>query len=479
MSGEILAGVAKVDITDRDAGPVNDPLYVKALALRSGSTEVVIITVDAVAVEEIGPIKNGYLAAARSQLGCDLGIAPKNVVVNASHCHGAVCGDVVRRTVEAVTEAWGAMTQVQVGVGTGHEDRIMENRRFRLRDGREADARRAYSLPADSEVVGVGPIDPEIGILRLDRADGQPLAVLYTVACHPIKGMPGGGTTADLVGVASQAIEDSLGEGTVALFVQGCAGDINPALYKDVNSPPDADRLGSMLGVSVLKGLRGVEPRGGGELVVINELLDLPREDLAPHIAALEARQMQLLQTLRGTDINLKTFIPLLIKHGLSGDSPSYYSYRYLHEDAIGQSNLVNLDNQTREGVARYVGNIHTMEELTRVQANLGLLRMHHAQNVAAGTDTITTEVVGIRIGDFVLVMFPGELSVQIGLNIKQASRHPFTFIAGVSNGYIYYAPTAEQLTNRGGAQEDSDCYLASGWQALFEGKAADVLQRL
>ena len=46
-------------------------------------------------------------------------------------------------------------------------------------------------------------------------------------------------------------------------------------------------------------------------------------------------------------------------------------------------------------------------------------------------------------------------------------------------NGYIYYAPTAEQLLNVGGAQEDSDCILAPEWQALFEAKASEILNRL
>jgi hypothetical protein len=98
---------------------------------------------------------------------------------------------------------------------------------------------------------------------------------------------------------------------------------------------------------------------------------------------------------------------------------------------------------------------------------------------VAAGSRTIDVELVGLRIGDFVLVTFPGELTVRIGLNIKKKSPHPRTFVAGYTNGYIYYAPTAEQLMNVGGAQEDSDCILAPEWQAKFEAKAAEILQQL
>jgi len=50
-AAQLLAGVAKGDITDRAAGPVNDPSYVKALVLKDGSTTVVLVTVDAVAPE--------------------------------------------------------------------------------------------------------------------------------------------------------------------------------------------------------------------------------------------------------------------------------------------------------------------------------------------------------------------------------------------------------------------------------------------
>ncbi|WP_231870491.1 hypothetical protein [Planctomyces sp. SH-PL14] len=69
--------------------------------------------------------------------------------------------------------------------------------------------------------------------------------------------------------------------------------------------------------------------------------------------------------------------------------------------------------------------------------------------------------------------------TVRIGLGIKKTSPHSRTFVAGYTNGYIYYAPAAEQLKNVGGAQEDSDCILAPEWQALFEAKVADMLKRL
>ncbi len=479
QAAQLSAGVAKVDITNVDAGPVNDRLWVKALVIKSDATTAVLITLDAVAVGEIGHIKNDYLPKVRARVEKELGIKPTSVMINASHCHGVVCADVDERTIQAVTQATKNMVPVRVGAGRGHEDRIMENRRLTLKNGKVVDVRHAYSMPADEDVAEVGPVDPEIGILRLDRMDGRTLAVVYNFACHPIQGVANKGNTADVTGFASQVIEDNLSDGTIALFVQGCGGDINPINYKDVDHPRSAEPLGNMLGLSTLKALRKIPAKEEGRLQLINENLTLPRADLAERIASQEAEITKLVQSLRGTSLNLKTFLPLAVKYKLSDDFPSYYSHRYLHDKKLGRDDLDKLDAENRQNMAQYIANIRTMEQLTRTQTNLALLKKHQAQNVAAGQRTIDVEVVGLRIGDFTMVTFPGELTVQIGLNIKKRSPHPTTFVAGYTNGYIYYSPTAEQLLNLGGAQEDSDCILAPEWQALFETKVADLLKKL
>jgi hypothetical protein len=145
----------------------------------------------------------------------------------------------------------------------------------------------------------------------------------------------------------------------------------------------------------------------------------------------------------------------------------------------LGRNHLRKMDEINRNNMEVYRKNINAMEELTRMKANLALLKMHQAQNVAAGKRTVDVELVGLRVGNFKLITFPGELTVRIGLNIKQRSSHDLTFVAGYTNGYIYYAPTTEQLLNVGGAQEDSDCILAPEWQPIFEKKAIEILERL
>lgn len=476
---QLLAGVAKVEITNKSVIPVNDPLYVKALVLKNGATTAVLVTVDAVAIGEIGYIGNDYLGKVRSRIQKELGIAPESFMVNASHCHARPCADVDDKTVQAVREAARNLVPVSAGVGVGFENRVSENRRLRLKNGHEVDVRHAYALPPDEEIAEVGPIDPHIGILRLEKQDGKTLAVVYNFACHPIMGLPNGDNTADIVGFASRVIEDNLSDGAVALFMQGCAGDINPVLYKDVNQPRNAEPLGNMLGLSVLKAARKIRCDEKAPLTVLHEKLGLPRADNTKRIDAMLLEQEKLLKSLKGTSLNLRTFIPLAIKYQASPEFPSYYAHRYLHEKKLGRDDLARLDDANRKNMKAYMDNIYIMEHLTRLQTNLALLRKHQQTNRLAGMKPLEVEVVGLRVGDFVLVTFPGELTVEIGLNIKKASPHRHTFVAGYTNGYIYYTPTAKQLENVGGAQEDSDCLLAPAWQRHFEEHVLQMLKKL
>jgi hypothetical protein len=477
---QILAGVGKVEITDRSGKLVNDPLYAKALVIQSESSRLVIITVDAVAIGGIGYIRNDFLENVRTRVKADLKIAPESLLVNASHCHGIVCADAEDRTVQAVRIAMQNLVPVTVAAGTGSENRIMENRRLRLKNGAEADVRHAYSLPSDDDVASIGPIDPEIGLLRLNKLDGDTLAVVYNFACHPIQGVPNGGNTADFPGFASKVIEENLSDGTMAFFIQGCAGDINPVLYKDVHNPRDSEPYGNMLGLSVLRGLKSIEVSKNPELQVVREMITLPRgADLEKRMAANQAEQARLLSNLKGTSLNFKTFLSLYVQYQLSPEFPAYSSHRYMLDESLGKTDLKRMDSENRANMEQYHKNVMIMEELTRLQTNYELLKMHHAQNEAAGSKTLDVEVVGFRLGEFVMITFPGELTVEVGLNLKRAAPRPLTFVAGYTNGYIYYTPTVAQRQNVGYAQEDCDCIVGPEWQQIFETKAIEIFKRL
>lgn len=481
-AAQLKAGVAKINITDTDSyTSVNDSLYVKALVLENGSVKVVIITIDAVAIGGIGSIGDNYLHKVRSQVDNELKIKGENILINASHLHGAgynVCADIAERTVKAIKKASMNMIPVKIEVGRGYEDRITENRRFKLKSGKEADIRHAYPMPQDEEVIGLNSEDYEIGILRIDKLNGETLAVVYNFAGHPYQGVPSHSATADFPGFASKIIEENLSKGTIAFFIQGFGGDISTVLYKDVNNPHDAETLGYLLGTSTLSAVYEIKTTYNDKLKVINEVIKLPRRtDFQNRIEPMKAEAEKLLESLKGTSLNFKTFLPLYLKYNFNEEFPSYYSYRYLHEKSLNENTLEKLDNENNRNIDKYLKNIYVMDKLTSLLTNIDLLEMHKKFNEAAGVSTIEVEVQVVRIGDYILATFPGEVSVEVGLNIKKNSPYKFTFLAGFTNGYIYYAPTIEQYN--GGVQEDSDCFIAPEWQKIYEEKVLEMLNNI
>ncbi len=481
----LKAGVGKENITNLESGKINDSLYVKALVVDNGSTKVVIISIDAVG-------SGFFFENVRRQLQEKLNIKPENILINASHVHGKqpAYSDIEKPVLKAVKEAIDNMVPVEAGAGKGFENRIMENRRIKLKNGKEWTIRHANPLPPDEEVVGIGPVDPEIGLLRLNRKDGTTLAVLYNFACHPYQGVPGEGrpVTADYPGFASKVIEDNLG--AMALFLQGCGGDVTTVLYKSVDHPRDAEPLGNMLGLSTLQAVRNIQCKKTDELMVIHEMIELPRRtDIPQRIVSIQAEQDTLLQSLKGTSLNFKTFIPLYIKYNLYPEYPSYYSHQYLHEQMIGRSDFKSLDAENSRNLDKYLQNIYAMDKLARLQTNISLLKEQQEYFAKLGETTLQIEIQGIKIGDFVLITFPGEAAVQIGLNIKKTSPFKNTFIAAYSNqtgdkgqppmeeGKVGYAPTAEMF--KGEAYEDTWTSLAPEWQHIFEERVQEILKKL
>jgi len=485
----LKAGVAKVNITNIDVGGrVKDSVYARVLVLDDGVTRAVIISADVIGT-------GFFIDDVRLQLQRDLNIRPENVIINASHIHTSrrICPDIDKRIVQAVKEAWRNKVPVDVGAGSGSENRIQENRRIRLKSGKEWTIRHANPLPPDDEVAGVGPIDTEIGILRLDRKNGENMAVLYNFACHPYQDSWRSlklGTSADYPGYASKVIEDNLNDGSVAMFLQGCGGNVTTVLYKDNDHPRDAEPMGNMLGISTLKALKEIKTVGGAKLKVISEIIELPRRtDIQQRIDSLQAEQQRLLHSLANTSLNFKSFIPLYLKYNLSEGFPSYYSHRYLQEKNTGNDDLENMDDMNRRYMEKYLRNIYAMERLARIEVNISVLKQQQELLDRVKEKTVKVEITGIRIGYFVLVTFPGEAVVEIGLNIKKMSPHKYTFVAGYTNeradegqppaeeGNIGYAPAAEHF--KGWAYEDCTTILAPEWQKIYEEKVLEILKKL
>lgn len=92
------------------------------------------------------------------------------------------------------------------------------------------------------------PVDPDLGVIRLDDANGKPLAVIVNFTAHPT--MVEGSIlkfSADYVGALKQTVEKEFGG--QAVFMQGAAGDMSAS--KGENK--DYQEFGQALGREVVK----------------------------------------------------------------------------------------------------------------------------------------------------------------------------------------------------------------------------------
>ncbi len=480
----LLAGIAKSDISiESPDAIVHDRMYARALVLENQNTTIVIVSMDAVAIGGICDVPDDFLPKLRHRIEAELGIDAANVLVHATHTHPPVphlCdpSQQLDRTFDAIQRALAAKTPVTVTASLGHEDRILINRTLRLKDHNHWTIRQTNPCPRDEDIDALGPIDPQIGILRFDRADGQPLAVLFNYACHPLVGTPDGEVTANYPGFACQAIEQYL-DGAMAIFLQGAAGDITEVVYKGVDHPADAEPIGITLGLSTLRAMRkpdavlSTPPEARlapnqASLTVINTTITLPRRtDSDERIAELRAEQSQWLDSLRFLSLNFKSFLPLYLKHALNPQHPADYRYAYLHAQQIGSHDLEALDQKNRERLDKYLANIDAMEKLARLQDKIATLERHKAINQASGETTVAAEIQLIRIDVSLIIAVPFELLAETGLWLKQQSPCEHTLIAAFSNGYLHYAPPAEYYPK--GGYEVTECLLDASWEPVFK----------
>lgn len=486
----LRAGVGKRDITTESADAVvADRLYAKALVLDDGTTRLVLLTMDVTAIgarrisdNMLPDVSEEFLPRLRERVHAELGIPGQHVMVNASHTHppGRMLVDdeaQLERTFDAIRQATLNMTEVRIGAGVGREERISINRNLKLKNGGHWTIRHANPCPPSDDVVGVGPHDPQIGILRVDRMDGTPLAVVYNFAVHLLFGDPTGKVTANIPGYASKLIEETLGHDAMAFFVQGAAGDVVDIGFKDLSRPRTVDPYGVMLGQSTLAAAREISTASGRLNVVARTIDLLRRTDIPERMAALHQKQDELLESLRSTTLNFESFLPLYLKHTLNPASPADYSYRYLQAAKYGNDEMLAMDRLNKRLVAKYLQNIRAMEQLGRIRENLDTLRKHQAMNEASGEPTIRAEIQGIRIGDFILVAAPLEVLTEVALNVKRASPHRYTFVAGFTNGYMHYGPPAADYDK--GGYEVNECLLAPEWQRVFERTVAEILKAI
>jgi hypothetical protein len=305
-AAELRAGAAKVVITppagapmagyyyNRGADGVHDDLHAKAIVLDAGGEKAALVACD------LAALPRDIAVEARKLIQQNSGIAPDRVMISATHTHtGPVlvtggtrynltgqmrdialqyAADLPRKIAEAVRLADAALKPARVRAGVGHEDALVFNRRFHMKDG-SVGWNPGKMNP--NIVRPAGPVDPDVAVVSIEAADGKAIATYVNYALH-LDTVGGQEYSADFPYTLDRLLSEVRGRDSVTVFTIGCAGNVN---HIDVSTREpqkghgEAARIGTILAAEVIQTLRRAS---GGEIQALrtrSEVITLP---LAP-----------------------------------------------------------------------------------------------------------------------------------------------------------------------------------------------------
>jgi len=405
---------------------IESDLTATVLVLGNDDAKIALIATDlcVMSMDEAGALRTGVAEA--------LAVPVSHVLLNLSHNHCAAAlpefmamtdspedvplrqrfeRDLSRWLVEAAVEANGRLQPARVGSGWG-ESRIGVYRR-EVRDGRDV----LGEVPDH-------PIDSSVGVIRVDDLDGNPIATVFRYSAHPVTvGSRSMVSSTDYPGPARDVIERNLGG--LALFLQGCGGNINPrvGIGYEIDCRDTKNRVGLELGGEALRVAAGIRTntRPGERRPIGNvpNILFTPWEpvtgDTCTHLSAAETTV------------------------------------------ALDYVELPSLD----EAQALLSHWQHTLEERQSRDAQDWEVRVarkyeHWARNLVAavehGHPAPDLSLQALRVNDIVIVAMNVETFFETGLEIRARSPLPDTFVLGYSNGLVSYLPRSED-------------YPAGGWK--------------
>jgi neutral ceramidase len=248
------AAVVKINITpsdpqmllgyqDRQSTGIHDSIYHRIIILDDGATQFFLVSSD---ICEFSPTQYDRVIRLLKQ---ELGIETINLWWATTHTHSApevgppglavaFLGErykhefdadyqalVERTIIEGIREGLKKLSPARLGMGWGFSQANINRRAI------DIDGKARLGLNPD------GPVDRRIGLLRLDKEDGTPLAL---IANYPIHGTVLGGKnleiSGDAPGIVSEYVEEKIGVPLV--FINGAMGNLAPiySVYPDPRS---------------------------------------------------------------------------------------------------------------------------------------------------------------------------------------------------------------------------------------------------
>ena len=288
--GALRTGAARVDITppagaalpmsgyaQRTQGfkGIHDNIYVRAIVVDDGTTQAALVA------WELLFVPNEVWEETSKRIASDVGIRPENLLLAAVHDHSApsLSGGFEQTgpntaaytktaedaAVEAVRRAKANLQPARFGMGMGLAYVNINRREFA--------SGRGWRLGYNEN----GPSDKVLSILRFEDLSGKPIAFLINYPVHAVvMGPENYQVSGDLAGATSRFVEQHYlgkdhprndggprmelrpqervnGDGVIAVWTSGAAGDQNPVSMASGEDFTLVDALGRILGEAVVR----------------------------------------------------------------------------------------------------------------------------------------------------------------------------------------------------------------------------------
>ncbi|MCS7066679.1 MAG: neutral/alkaline non-lysosomal ceramidase N-terminal domain-containing protein [Fimbriimonadales bacterium] len=263
----LYAGASKVDITpdiqkirlqlggygarlNMPPVGVHDPIYARALALRWGEQQAVIVALDHLLAP--GSLTRAVLKAT--------GLQPPQLFLAASHTHCAPDAMGMNERMRFPIPGVATFEPEFLRFTTERVSEAIRQARARLQPARLAlHAEPIAGLNRNRR--GQGITDPTMTVVRVSTPTNKPIALLVIYAAHPtIYSHTMMEVSAEFPGVLQSGLEAVLGDGVVALYLNGAQGDVSPVADEGKTDHERVQRYGNRLKAHALRLLQAVKP---------------------------------------------------------------------------------------------------------------------------------------------------------------------------------------------------------------------------
>jgi hypothetical protein len=389
-------------MSDRTADYIHDELHARSLVLDNGKTRLAIVVCDSCMIPQAVLNRAKHLAHGHT------GILMDQMTISATHTHSApTAGPVFQsepdpayleflanRIADGIRRAAHNLTAARIGWGVGRVESEVFNRRWKMKEtvklanpfGGSDHVRMNPPVASPDLVEPAGPIDPEVGVLAVQTAEGKPLALLANYSLHYVGGTAGGDISADYYGVFAENVRTLLHATEqdppfVAMMTNGTSGNINNINFRQA------------------------------------------REAQAPYAQIRKVAALLAAEAVRVAGaIDYHASVPLAMR-----EARLRLGRRPTPKDEVARAQFIL--SQAKGMALSGVEQIYARETV--------LLNEY--------PPLVETIVQAIRVGDLGIATSPCETFVETGLAIKAASPLEPTFTIELANDYCGYLPTAEQ----------------------------------